>query len=85
MRTPVSPLQESKEEKRKKCSEELKNAGNAAFHEKNYSRAEEYYTSAILQWDKNHVIFTNRAQTRIKLGRYQVSIRNDRWQLALQP
>ena len=61
----VINTQESAEEKRRKESEELRRAGNAAFQNGAYQRAEEYYTSAILQWGQNHVLFNNRALARI--------------------
>ncbi len=56
---------DSDEEKRKKSSEELKLEGNKAFQDGAYQLAEEYFTSAILQWDRNHVLFNNRALARI--------------------
>ena len=63
----VINTQESAAEKRRKESEELRRAGNAAFQNGAYQRAEECYTSAILQWDQNHVLFNNRALARISL------------------
>jgi len=60
----------SVEEKCKKLSEEYKVQGNEAFKQGNYKKAKELYTSAILQFDGNHVIFTNRAQAEIQLKEY---------------
>ena len=40
------------EEKRRKNSEDIKMMGNEAFRSGNFKQAEEYYTSALLQWDK---------------------------------
>ncbi len=56
---------DSDEEKRKRNSEELKLAGNKAFQDGAYQLAEEYFTSAILHWDRNHVLYNNRALARI--------------------
>ncbi len=56
---------ESEEERRRSKSEELKSAGNQAFQNGDYQLAEEYFTSAILQWDQNYVLFNNRALARI--------------------
>ena len=48
---------------------QFKSLGNEAFHEGRFSRAAEYYTSALLQ-DEAAVpaAWVNRAQARIKLG-----------------
>jgi hypothetical protein len=61
----VINTKDSDEEKRKKSSEELKLAGNKAFQYGAYQLAEEYFTSAILHWDRNHVLYNNRALARI--------------------
>jgi hypothetical protein len=61
----VINTKDSDEEKRKRNSEELKLAGNKAFQDGAYQLAEEYFTSAILQWDRNHVLYNNRALARI--------------------
>jgi len=61
---------ESVQEKCKKLSEEYKIQGNEAFKQGNWKTAKELYTSAILQYDGNHVIFTNRAQAEIQLKEY---------------
>merc|ERR1712223_993960 len=56
---------DSIKEKCKKLSEEYKIKGNEAF-----KQGKELYTSAILEYDGNHVIFTNRAQAEIQLKQY---------------
>merc|ERR1712223_19652 len=61
---------DSIKEKCKKLSEEYKIKGNEAFKQGNYKQAKELYTSAILEYDGNHVIFTNRAQAEIQLKQY---------------
>ena len=45
-------MQEVTEEKRQKNSEEIKMMGNEAFRSGDFKQAEEYYTSALMQWDK---------------------------------
>jgi len=65
---------EVKEEKRKKEATGLKELGNQAFRRGEHGVAEEYYTSALMQWDKEPVFFTNRAQARIQQAKYQVEI-----------
>ena len=40
------------EEERRRASEETKLLGNTAFRQGHFSRAEELYTSALLQYDK---------------------------------
>ena len=40
------------EEERRRASEETKLLGNTAFRQGQFSRAEELYTSALLQYDK---------------------------------
>ena len=82
------------EEERRRASEETKLLGNTAFRQGQFSRAEELYTSALLQYDKvtlthsphylqttytlyflqNYILFTNRAQARLKQGKYQDAV-----------
>ncbi|KIW05932.1 uncharacterized protein PV09_03125 [Verruconis gallopava] len=52
-------------------SEKLKAQGNACFKEENYSEAEHYYTLAIQQNPSNPILWTNRANARLKLGHWQ--------------
>ena len=54
--------QDSEIEKRRKLANEIKALGNDCFKREEFSRAVEFYTSAILQDDNNPIIFTNRAQ-----------------------
>ena len=44
--------EESDKEARIKQSEKIKEVGNASFRAGNFLQAEEYYTSALLQYDK---------------------------------
>ena len=59
---------ETLEEKKKKESEEIKGMGNEAFKAGKFKIAEEYYTSAIMRYDQNHKLFTNRAQAKLREG-----------------
>merc|ERR1711997_1445709 len=65
---------EVKEEKRKKEATRLKELGNQAFRRGEHGLAEEYYTSALMQWDKEPVFYTNRAQAHIQQGKYQEAV-----------
>ena len=48
----VINTKEVEEEARKKKSEEMKELGNNSFRSGEFQRAEEYYTSALLQYDQ---------------------------------
>ena len=48
----VINTKESDEEARIKQSEKIKKMGNTSFRAGNFAQAEEYYTSAILQFEK---------------------------------
>ena len=43
---------EAEEERRKRKSEEIKELGNTAFRRGDFKQAEEYYTSALLEFDQ---------------------------------
>ena len=47
----VINTKETQEEARRKKSEEIKVMGNTSFRAGDYKQAEEYYTSALLQYD----------------------------------
>lgn len=55
-------------------AEQLKDKGNAAFREGNFLEAEELYTQAIQKHSRNPLIFTNRANVRLKLQRWDEAI-----------
>jgi STIP1 homology and U-box containing protein 1 len=55
-------------------AEELKEKGNAAFRNGQFNEAEEFYTFAIQKYSKNPLIFTNRANVRLKVGWEMISI-----------
>jgi len=71
----VINTKDSDEEKRQRNAEELKLAGNKAFQDGAYQLAEEYFTSAILQWDRNHVLYNNRALARISQNKVKYYFR----------
>lgn len=48
--------------------------GNKSFRGGDYKLAEEYYTSAILKYEENHVLFTNRAQARLRQDKFQEAV-----------
>lgn len=49
----------------------LKEKGNAAFRDGSYLDAEDLYTQAIQRYSRNPLIFTNRANARLKLQRWE--------------
>lgn len=49
----------------------LSASGNSFFKNGEYSEAEHYYTLAIQQNSTNPLIWTNRANARLKLGHWQ--------------
>ena len=75
----------SEKEKRARLSEEFKHLGNKSFQDEKFTEAEELYTSAILQSDENPLLFTNRAQARIKLRRFNDAIDDCKMALKLNP
>ncbi|KXL44385.1 hypothetical protein M433DRAFT_149699 [Acidomyces richmondensis BFW] len=52
----------------------LKEKGNAAFRNGDFLLAEDLYTQAIQKYSKNPLIFTNRANVRLKLQRWDGAI-----------
>ncbi|KAF2774372.1 U-box-domain-containing protein [Teratosphaeria nubilosa] len=55
-------------------ADQLKEKGNAAFRQGEYREAEDFYTQAIQKYSRNPVIFTNRANVRLKLQRWDGAI-----------
>lgn len=54
-------------------AETLKSKGNVAFRDGNYLEAEELYTQAIQKYSRNPLIFTNRANVRLRLQQWYCS------------
>lgn len=48
-------------------ADKLKEQGNATFRDGDFVKAEELYTQAIQKYSQNPLIFTNRANARLKL------------------
>ena len=59
--------------------------GNDTFKAGDWKTAKELYTSAIMQYDRNHVLFTNRAQAEIHLMEYFEASRDCEAAIKLNP
>jgi tetratricopeptide (TPR) repeat protein len=68
----------SEPDRRRREGERLKKEGNDAFAAGLWTEAEEFYTSSLLTFDENPVVFTNRAQARLKLEKYAEAIEDCR-------
>jgi STIP1 family protein 1 len=55
-------------------SEQLKAKGNDAFRRGEYSEAEDFYTQAIQKHATNPLLFTNRANARLKLHKWEEAV-----------
>jgi len=55
-------------------AEQLKEKGNAAFRNGEYLEAEDLYTQAVQRYSRNPLIFTNRANARLKLQRWEGAV-----------
>lgn len=55
-------------------ADKLKEQGNAAFRDGEYVKAEELYTQAIQKYSQNPLIFTNRANLRLKLQKWEGAV-----------
>ena len=64
---------------------ECKEKGNEAFRDGQFKKAIELYTSAILINDTNPVLFTNRAQALLKVGRALDASHDCRQAIRLKP
>ncbi|PPJ60760.1 hypothetical protein CBER1_02319 [Cercospora berteroae] len=51
-------------------AEQLKEKGNVAFRNGEYHEAEDFYTQAVQKYSRNPLIFTNRANVRLKLQKW---------------
>lgn len=55
-------------------ADQLKEKGNLSFKNNDFANAEDLYTQAIQKYSRNPLIFTNRANVRIKLQRYDDAV-----------
>ncbi len=55
-------------------AEQLKEKGNVAFRSGDYQGAEDFYTQAIQKYSSNPLIFTNRANVRLKLQKWEDAV-----------
>ena len=56
------------------AAEQLKEKGNISFRNGEYVEAEDFYSQAIQKYSRNSLIFTNRANVRLKLQRYDGAV-----------
>ncbi|KAK6173705.1 hypothetical protein SNE40_017111 [Patella caerulea] len=66
-----------------KEADRLKLLGNTEFKNGNYEKALDYYNQAMEKIRDNQAIYTNRAQTKIKLGMYTEAITDCDWALRI--
>ncbi|KJX93559.1 hypothetical protein TI39_contig4296g00017 [Zymoseptoria brevis] len=52
----------------------LKTKGNEAFRNGEFLQAEEFYTQAVQKYSRNPLIFTNRANVRLKLQKWEEAV-----------
>ena len=55
-------------------ADQFKEKGNNAFRNGNFLEAEEFYTQAVQKYSRNPLIFTNRANARLKLQRWEEAL-----------
>lgn len=55
-------------------ADQLKEKGNSAFRNGDFAAAEEFYTQAIQKYSRNQLIFTNRANVRLKLQQWEGAV-----------
>ena len=55
-------------------ADQLKEKGNAAFRNGDFVEAEDLYTQAVQKYSRNPLIFTNRANVRLKLQRWDGAV-----------
>ncbi|XP_062595259.1 tetratricopeptide repeat protein 12-like [Saccostrea cucullata] len=62
-----------------KKANELKEKGNEEFRQGNYEKALEFYTEGLTHIKDHLALWTNKAQTNIKLGRYEDALVDCDW------
>lgn len=56
------------------AADALKEQGNKAFKNGDFAAAEEFYTQAVQKFSRNPLLFTNRANARLKLQRWEGAV-----------
>jgi STIP1 family protein 1 len=56
------------------AADALKEQGNKAFKDGDFTAAEEFYTQAVQRFSRNPLLFTNRANARLKLQRWEGAV-----------
>ena len=86
-RTVINKSKSDEEEKEiaKKLAEEFRLSGNECFVNEDFERAVEFYTSGILQSKSCPLLFSNRAQARIRTGDFDGAIADCREAIKLKP
>lgn len=56
------------------AADQLKEKGNASFRNGEFQEAEDFYTQAIQRYSRNQLIFTNRANVRLRLQKYDAAV-----------
>ena len=56
------------------AADQLKERGNVAFRNGDFADAEDLYTQAVQRWARNPLIFTNRANVRLKLQNWDGAV-----------
>lgn len=56
------------------AADALKEQGNKAFKSGDFAAAEDFYTQAVQKFSRNPLLFTNRANARLKLQRWEGAV-----------
>lgn len=70
---------------RQQKSEELRQQGNECVKGGNYTEAVVHYSHAIQEDPKNHLLYSNRSLTFLKLQQYYLAVEDARQAIKLQP
>ncbi len=63
----------------------MKRCGNECFRTGDFSKAAEFYTSALLQHDNNAVVFVNRAQAYLKMSKNLEAVHDCKQAIKINP
>ena len=78
-------INKDKKEDEASKANEYKELGNEAFRQGQYGKAVEIYTSALMVKDDNPILYTNRAQALLEVGRYLDASHDCRKAIRLKP